>query len=390
MLSMDATADTSHEKSPRSGVAPRLGFRERQRQHVRRCRSEDHPAVTAFRRAMYGADALTATPEITEWFSRLPEAGGSPLWIFDRQGTIEGHQVVVPTPVWIQGDRVEAAFGTHLVVEPALRVRGIGTVLTDVTLGGYPLTYGLDTTPGAAAALGRMGWLDLGTIPLYVAILRPGPFVRARLHASPHRSKAALAASVFNPPVGALQLATGAVQRLRGLALRRVDRFDDRVQAIWDRSAPHYPVICGRTPARLNWAFADFPRPGRYRLFYLERRGEPIGYAVLRAEERHGEKVVIVVDFLAPPAILVDLMRCLCLQAWRDGACALYCPASSRACVSLQRAGMLRRDSAWRAMVAPARVTPEQRAAVSDLGNWFFTAGDGNLDRPREGLVYAE
>jgi hypothetical protein len=378
-------AESSHEKA-----SPPGGFRERQRSYVRRCRNEDHAAVTAFRRAMFGVDAFTATPEVTEWFSRLPEAGGSPLWIFERQGIIQGHQVVVPTPVWIRGRRAEGAFGTHLVVEPALRARGIGAILSEVTLGDCPLAYGLDVSDPAAAALGRLGWLDLGTLPLYVAVLRPGPFVRGYLHASRRRTEAFLAATILNTPFGALQLGTAAAQRLRGFALRPVDRFDERVDAIWERSARHYPVICGRTAARLNWAFADFPLAGRYRLYYLERRGEPVAYAVLRAEERRGEKVAVLVDFLAPPATLVDLMRCVCVQAWRDGACALYCTCSSRACASLRRAGMFRRDSGLRAMVAPTRVTAAEREAVSDLGNWFFTSGDGNLDRPREGLVYAE
>lgn len=377
-------ARTMAQTSP----APRAGFKERQRAYVTRCRPEDHAAVTAFRQAMYGKGALAATAAVTEWYARLP-GGGSPLWVFRRSGAIEGHQVVVPTPVWIGGREVSGAFGTDLIVTPALRNVGIGSILTEVTLGDVPLAYGLEVSDAAAPALARMGWLDLGTLPLYVAVLRPGAFVRARLRASPRRAEASLAAGVFDAPFAALATGTAAVQRLRGLALRPVRRFDDRVRGIWERSAPRYPAIVERTAARLNWAFADFPRAGRYRLFLLERRGEAVAYAVLRAEVRHGEAVAVLVDFLAAPEDLVDLARCASAWAHREGACALYAVGSSRACVSWRRAGMLRRDSGWRAMVAPRGLSAEDRAVVGDAGSWFFTGGDANLDRPREGVVYA-
>lgn len=382
-------ADSGDDKVSPSPGGPRLGYRERQRRYVRRCEDRDHAAVTAFRQAMYGKDATVAAPAVTEWYARLPGGGGSPLWVFEKDGAIVGHQVVVPTRVWVGGRPVDGAFGTHLVVEPAWRARGIGSILTEVTLGGVPLAYGLDVTDDAAAALGRMGWLDLGTLPLYVAILRPGPFLRMHLHASPYRTHAALAAGVFRPSFDAWQAATGVALRLRGIELRPAPRFDGRIETIWQSSAPHYPVICERTAARLNWAFADFPEAGRYHLFHLERRGAPVGYAVLRTEERRGEKVAVLVDFLVPPAELPDLARAACLWAWQEHACALYCVCSGPAAAELRRAGMFLRDSAMRAMSAPARVSPAERALAGDLGNWFFTAGDANLDRPREGIVYA-
>ncbi len=60
-----------------------------------------------------------------------------------------------------------------------------------------------------------------------------------------------------------------------------VERFDERVNAFFDRAATEFDLIQVRRHDFLNWRYTD-PRGGRFTIRIAEAGGEMLGYAVIR------------------------------------------------------------------------------------------------------------
>jgi hypothetical protein len=156
--------------------------------------------------------------------------------------------------------------------------------------------------------------------------------------------------------------------------------FDERADAIFAALSNRYPVLCQRDRRWLEWRFERYPQPGRYRMYWVVRKGAAAGYAVLRAGTHHGIPSGVLVDHLCDPAV-VPAMLALCMEQFRAaGAAVATClQLDPLAGAAYRRLGFFRRNSGWRFLCRPTA----KASAILDRGAWFLTAGDANVDRDR-------
>lgn len=370
-----------------TGGRPRASYRDRVLAKIQRYTAADRDETVAFRRSVYGPDAFAAQPDYLRWLHESPNAAGepSPMWLFRSEGAIEGQQAGIRARLRIDGREVDAMWATHLVVSPAFLLRGVGAVLSELVTAETPVTLGVEVTESAKKAFLRAGWTDLGEVPMYMRPIDVGTVLAARGRTVPRP-----VAMVLNGALAVIDAAIGLVLRAMRLRLVEVDRFDERSDRVWAAAAQHYPVIVRRDAATLNWRFADFPRSGFYRAFYLQRGDTTLGYAVLRTGNHGGVRSGHIVDFLCSPGWTSDLLAACVRLLRRDGVKAVYCmQASGRLRKHFAVAGFLRRSTGWPHLVLTRDLTDVQRAQVLEPTNWFLTSGDSNVDYPREGTVYA-
>ncbi|HEX3593716.1 MAG TPA: hypothetical protein VHU80_01405, partial [Polyangiaceae bacterium] len=177
-------------------------------------------------------------------------------------------------------------------------------------------------------------------------------------------------------------VATAGAQLLH-VTPEEIRSFDERVDEIWRAASPAYTVVVRRERNLLNWRFTNFPYPGRYRLFYFNRGGRTVGYAVLRTGEHHGSPAGYIVDFFCEPRWTYSILG-LCVQHFaREGLASVYCLHSSPVGVAaLIALGFIPRSSGWPFVANVRRLPAEASAVAADPRNWFITAGDGDVDRP--------
>ncbi len=342
-----------------------------------------------FRRAMYGQASIFGDDAYLRWMYEQP-ALQSPahiaLWLYQKRGLIKGQQGGIRTRLKIGSTIRDALWMMDLMVEPQWRMRGIGAVLADVASHETDVAMTMEISAAARQAFQRAGWSDLGTVPLYMRPLCVTPILQTYAH----RHVATIAGHV-GTGVYRIEEAVGHMSVvLSGLKIEEVTRFDQRVNTLWDMASRDYPVICRRDCAFLNWRFADFPQRDRYRRFLILHANEVVGYAVLRNGTHHGLRAGFIVDFLCAPRWTYGLLG-LCLRYFRKTRCeAVYClhlnPVASAAFTAH---GFFRRDSGFPWMVQASRLSAEARTLVTNPRNWFITAGDCDVDRPREGVVIA-
>jgi GNAT superfamily N-acetyltransferase len=337
---------------------------------------------------MYGASSIVADESYVRWtYLQHPLASATEpgLWVYRKDGRVEGEQGMLPVAVKIGSATYRGGWVIDLAVSQAFQLKGVGAMLNEIAFKEAELSLGFEVSKAARRSFLRAGWQDLGTVPLWVRPLEASAVVRGREEDIPLRV-AARATSVL---LRAHEwLASLAVLLLR-TELVQVQRFDERADRIWESVSPAYPVIARRDRTYLNWRFADFPRP-RYRLFYLVVARDAVGWVVLRLGERNGEPAGFIIDMLCLPRWLpVLLARCVSFfRAERASAvvCLHRSPSADRIFPAL---GFLQRDSGWPFMWRNRTLPSAAVQLASDPLQWYLTAGDSNVDKPREGMVFA-
>lgn len=90
------------------------------------------------------------------------------------------------------------------------------------------------------------------------------------------------------------------------LEIGYVDRFDERIEAFWERLSDGYSLITERTREYLNWRYRD-PRGGVYSVMQAVEDGAIVGYIVFRLN-RFGEGLPV--GYVVDLCTLKDRLDC--------------------------------------------------------------------------------
>ena len=351
---------------------------------ITRYHPRDADDLAEFQLRTFEAGSRQVDPGRATWlFDQNPcrsEDDGRDLWVCRRNGAIVGQQAEIPFDLRVGRHERRAAWAIDLMVDDAWRLRGVGPALIATQLERRTIVGGLNLSDKGYAAYTRGGWSDLGVVPVY---LRPLDLGRAaRLGSLPERL--ARATPVVGPVLRAVDSAATAALRRAGARLEAVDRFDERVDEVWQAALGDYPVIAHRDLAAVRWRIDQRPDRDDLERRYLTVRGRTVGYVVLRRAGSADDPTAVVVDYLAPARWVAPLLVAAGVAARRRGAVAMSVKTRNEpADRYLRAAGFLRRehgsDAPIRFMV---QCTDDALvcALVSDRDRWFITSADSDLE----------
>lgn len=302
------------------------------------------------------------------------------LWVCRRDGAVVGQQAEIPFDLRVGPQDRRAAWAIDLMVDDAWRLRGVGPALVATQLEGRTIVAGLNLSDKGYATYIRGGWTDLGIVPVY---LRPLDLARAaRVGTVP--TSVARVAPVAGPVLRALDRAALAALRSAGARLEPIERFDERVDEVWQAVTDDYAVIARRDLPALKWRIDRRPDRNLLQRHYLVVRGRAVGYVVLRRAGTAADPTVVVVDYLAPPRWVAPLLVAAGVVARRQGAIAMSMKTRNEpADRYLRAAGFVRRDQGTDAPVRfMVRCTDDDDvcALVNDADRWFVTSADSDLE----------
>ena len=361
-----------------------MTYAARLQQRVLRYTREDRRALIEFQQRTFGPAARQLDERHFKWlFEDNPfnSPDGPQIWVCRSNGSIIGQQAGIPFDLKVGGQYRSASWAIDLMVRPEWRLRGVGAVLSETYVASNDITVGLGISDQAHRAFLRAGWTDMGTVPLYIRPLDASWILKAR----PSSGSLLRSASAFAAPVLALwDAASEGCTRLRGAALRPVERFDERVDALWAEASGDYTTVARRDCRSLRWRFDALADTGRYERLYLFDGEKLRGYAVVRMAARYGEPVGMIVDYLSGADWLTPLFASSLVYLRRAGAAAVYCTTlNHRADFCLRALGFVRRESSVRFMVRLGRRGSALSEIVSNPRNWFVTAADSDKDHPQ-------
>lgn len=164
----------------------------------------------------------------------------------------------------------------------------------------------------------------------------------------------------------------------------RLDAFDDRVDALWERARRPTKAMVIRDRRYLNWRYRDRP-DATYLLYGFERGAELEGFLVARRTTYKGMPWGYLVDFLTPENsrdAVSSLIDAAVDELRRLGAAAVVCYVTDDdARATLYRRGFFSapQSDPMRFPLSFAESHPELKKFAA-MSSWYLTMGDGDLE----------
>lgn len=357
-----------------------------------RYRIANRPHIWPFVRAAAKSSDLEGMVLRDEAAGNLAGAYCILLWHGDR---LAGSMCPVPQRFMISGEAHWVVLASNFIVHPDFRGQHLSVRISLTICADNPLNLNFGNPPNQAAmqswrvtnramksnaqqgAAKRVGSIRL--TPLLKPINWDEVAGQLSGNAAVRRGAALLGSGIDAVRRRALERPPP-----RRLKISEVDSFDDRVDGLWSCLYRDYGVVAIRDLRYLKWRY--HARPDITYRYVVALEGDALaGYLVFRIGDRDGMLCGYIVDFLVRDhsrMVFAALLRFADQAMARDGAEAIIC-----ALAPVEYRSML-----WRGGYFPARMatTPYLNAMLFsrlpalrpfiDLGKWYVTMGDGNLE----------
>lgn len=263
----------------------------------------------------------------------------------------------------------------HSVIEE-YRTRGVFIDLYQESLihhrEAVKLTYGFPNPVNFRIGTRLFGYTGAGQVPKLVRNLSLRPTVARRIQ----RPRLLEAVHQGSRPFFHLRHTIGSCAR-RVCSIRRVQRFDRRVDSLWEVVSPSFKVAVIRDSAYLTWRYRH---PGQEYEIYLAEAGEDLlGYAVFRKATYGMFSLGLIAELMVGDDLIVaqSLLDRLVDRSLELGVDQMECWMVERYPLYqfLIRNGFFRAPSE---VVLTYRILDDEIPAslVGDVNNWYLTLGD--------------
>jgi len=237
-----------------------------------------------------------------QWkFERHPAARGA-LAVAHLDGRMVGMVGFAPARLKLGDRRVIAFQALDTVVDPVCRGKGAFVGLGNAFYAAAArleaaAVYGFPNENAAPGWFGRLGWTRLGSPPFLIKPLRAGYFSRRLL---------GRAGALLDP----LPLSIIGAPRDTDRAVR-IDRFDERVDALWESFSA--PVACAvdRTANYLNWRLVEHPIAEYETNAVFASDGSMQAMVTTHVADKHGGCIGYIMEAMARPTAEDDLVMLL-------------------------------------------------------------------------------
>lgn len=279
---------------------------------IRQATPDDQERIGRFLQIAYRGRAQYKFPARWSWqFVENPfwDGNGLPIWLAEADDQIVGQTCVMMVPLKWADRSCLAGWAVDTVVLPDYRRQGIGRQLQATQTKDNDIVMGLMMSPITRRFKVGLGWEEANpVIELYKTIRFSPQQARAIVANKLGAGNMLSSACRLRHAAGALATSLSFFKRLRDLlgprtgihsiTVERVERFDDGIDQLWTRLAPHFPLIVQRDAAYLNWKFAEQPHMDYDK--FVARRGQTVsGYVITRTGTPPEARMGIIADLFA-------------------------------------------------------------------------------------------
>ena len=207
----------------------------------------------------------------------------------------------IPVRISHASEEVAGLVNLDAATDPAAQGRGLFTALgqrlqAEVS-SERPLLFTFPNEASARVFYNRLGWVDLGPLPVFVRPLGNMRRVDAARRA-PLRALARVADALAI--VGRIPgRATRLLAERAGTRVVPLDGFGGWADFLWEEARPHLATCAVRDARFLRWRFCESPFD--YELYGLDRGGEPLGFAAVRYRPWKGAKIAELMELMVLP-----------------------------------------------------------------------------------------
>jgi hypothetical protein len=246
-----------------------------------------------------------------------------------------------------------------------------------------PFSLSLGQSPEMREIQDRLGWRQVAPLQIAQLLIRPENVLKRKLG-----TPGAWAAGIGLRASAAVR---DVFRNRSQMAVREIERFDDRHDALWEIMARDVTCAVVRDASFLNWKYVEQPGQTFIRLELVEG-GSAAGVVVLVLREPdavYAYRRAFLVDLVAPlrdEGLLYRLIQLATSAAAERGADSLVCMHLHASLTrALKASGFRIRKPARHLLIDTESLSEQELALVTTPGNWYLTQGDSDIDRPGVG-----
>jgi hypothetical protein len=256
---------------------------------------------------------------VLEWKYRKNPAGEALSAVAVKDGKVIGQTGAIPARFSVDGNEIIGSQEVDGCLDKKLgkfdtlyRLILLRRKINKENGIGFAYLFSLDIS-SKIAQKALKGSIRVCSTPWLVKIMDVEPLLHKRL---PLKGISWLLAPIVNRTLRTLHPVGRTIPQ--GTRMKRVERFDGRFDAFWNRIKGDYPIMVVRDSSYLNWRYADVPHRD-YVVFSLENAEttEILGFIVLGQEERDF-RVGQILDIVTPRMGHEEVTRALIGQALID------------------------------------------------------------------------
>jgi hypothetical protein len=328
-------------------------------------------------RRIFGDRKAAARRSSWAWqYEDNPQSRQQPVvWVARRDGRAVGQVGSMPVSLWWGDREIQASWGIDYFVAPEAEGLGDSIGLMRAWMQSVDVALVLGLAPTSYLICKRLGFRDLGYVPLLQAVLDPAAIVRRRW--------GKVAGAVAAPFSSASMWV--ARRRLRQIPgdpeLKPAGEIGADYDELWQRARAGFVMCVRRDAAYVRWRYRRQPNK-QYDIIEARRSGELAGFVVSRQEDYQGVRLGWVVDLFAAPGDRVtrDLLIANVMSAFARAGVAraqAFCTCQQLA-ADLRRHGFFNGVSHTHLVARPNGVSD---APTRGAGDWHVVFGDSDSDR---------
>jgi len=345
---------------------------------VRAYKEEDRNQLIEIYRRQWGQSAAEKFASRWQWeFESSPNnTHGVPnVLILQYENIVVGFLAGIAVNLCVEGKTLNMLWIVDYMTDP--RHRGQGAKLVKEAMHAFTTIAGFPNN-SLGNLLKRLGVFNICSLPLFVRPLNMnyavGKFIR-------NKYMIKIAGILLNL-IFELVFKPNLCQGVKDVSIIKASSFDEGIDRFWSQIHSDYHCIVVRNKEYLNWRFVACPLK-LYTILFAKKRGEILGYIILRCAIQSGIKIGYIVDILAKQT-QKEVTKCLISKAIenfrKENVDIIMCYITNTRIQRLLNAnGFFRWRSSCRLM-GYTNASDLSVEAFKNPKNWFLTRGDSDLD----------
>lgn len=331
------------------------------------------------------AEELDRRLDMMKWLAfDNPVADGEPTYfVAEAEGKLIAHLGRMPNNFLIDGKVVRGYYIHDLFVCPAYRQKGMGLF---ISLALYKATKEESdsfcalpfATPLNLRIQRRLPFYQEVAVDNYVKILKTEVILHGLV-----KSGRVLQLLSWVPNV-LLSTIDTVMQNMSSVEVERVERFDERFDALNDSLSSRLGICSAKTADFLNWKYIDRPVTS-HRVYAVFEEGKVLGFVSLGFARYldHGQPVGLIMDLTADPADkkTISALAAKAVSHFRTlGAGTIQCILTQPGIASGLKRHLFLHRNAWKQpmMLGNLDKSPVPGMDLSDMRLWHMTKGESD------------
>ncbi len=333
-----------------------------------------------------------------QWEYVNSPAGRSIIWIARHKHEVVGQYVVNRARFKVGYEQFLGAVNVKTLTRRDFRGKGVHIYLAKQLFetcrtSQVAFTIGFPNKVVYESCVSRLGYTDIGQIPLLLKPIKLKYLIQKKIRNAFMGNLVFILISpifnIFNLVNKIKTVICKPVHLSSNVCLKEINRFDERITALWDSVSVRFRNIMIRDQVFLNWRYCDNPRRGYKILVAEDGDANILAYVVLRVTVMDQIKAGLIVDVLSGDdeesknAVLLLVERSL-KYFQEQGVALAGCLMLNNNVYSriLRRYGFIICPKSLELQPVPFIVRiHDSRCSnkVLDIGNWFVTFGDYDI-----------